>query len=321
MNLNRMIQQLKAYRRVPDWEWVGKIVDLGIGLGTVSYDRTTGRITLKPLSLSLAKGKHDFLLQKRGLSEARSLQRNADAKFYLNENDELIAEVEGIKAIIQTEEEITILEEIYLQGCYNLIYDKPAVVWDIGMNVGLASLYLASSPNVVAVFSYEPFKATYQQALRNIYLNPAIASKIQPFSYGVGGQKETITVDYTPEMRGSVGVNGLPDRFKQKHQSVVKEAIEIESASIVLDSIRAQYPDLDIIAKIDCEGSEYDIFRTLHAEGKLGSIRAIMMEWHQKGPDALVNDLRKAGFVIFSRRPKSKTIGLIHAVRVGDTHS
>ncbi len=101
-----------------------------------------------------------------------------------------------------------------------------------------------------------------------------------------------------------------------ENQSLPKEEISLKPISEELSSIISQHPDMDIIAKIDCEGSEYEIFDSLAAKGQLNQIKIIMMEWHRKGPDELADYLRQAGFAIFSRLPRSSNIGAIYAVRV-----
>jgi hypothetical protein len=83
----------------------------------------------------------------------------------------------------------------------------------------------------------------------------------------------------------------------------------------VFKGITSDYPDIDIVAKIDCEGSEYEILDSLAATGQLGQIKIIMMEWHNKGPDALVKHLQDFGFIIFSRMPRSKNVGTLYAIK------
>jgi hypothetical protein len=39
------------------------------------------------------------------------------------------------------------------------------------------------------------------------------------------------------------------------------------------------------------------------------------MEWHNKGPDALVKHLQDFGFIIFSRMPRSKNVGTLYAIK------
>lgn len=184
------------------------------------------------------------------------------------------------------------------------------------MNVGWASLYFASQNNTKAVYAYEPFKINFQEALDNFRLNPELSTKINPFDYGLGGQEETITVEFDYSVKASIGVEGIPEEFKKnKAKSLVKEDILVKDVCQVLSPIFAQYEDIDFMAKIDCEGSEYDIFESLDQANFLRKFKIIVMEWHEKGPQKLEDYLRKNGFTVFSRRPKSKTIGMIYAVR------
>jgi FkbM family methyltransferase len=307
---------LRTFRAVPDWYWSNKMIELGVDLGVVSFDKQSSQIFLKPLGIFLVKDKHDFLLKKSSLNLVRNLTKVAQGKFYLDDNDELNLEVDGIKLIIQNEQDLGIAKEIFVDGIYNLIYNKPVVVWDIGMNVGFASLYLAAKENVVSVFGYEPFKMTCNQAERNFDLNPNFSEKIKAFDYGIGGEEQTLTIEYNYECKASIGIWGIEKQFQtEQAESLVREEIKIKPATEILAEITRQYPNTDIVAKIDCEGSEYDIIKTLHSTGQLNQIRAIIMEWHQKGPDELVNYLQEVGFAILSRRPKSQNIGMIYAVR------
>lgn len=311
-------RNLKNFQRIPNWYWVDKIPELKMSFNDVEVERGSDKLFLKPLEIYVTKEKHNFLLKKEVLNQAKFLKKKLNARFFLDENDELIIEVEGIKAIIQTASEISIVWEIFWLGIYNFIYDRPVVMLDIGMNTGFASLYFAKQENVRSIFSYEPFKMTYQQALRNFDLNPEISHKIQPFSYGIAAEEKTVTVEFDYDFKASIGVEGISEaqKNKTKNQSFAKEDITVKPISEVLDSIIYQHQDIDIVAKIDCEGSEYEIFDSLVAKGQLNQIKIIMMEWHKKGPDKLVENLRQAGFAIFSRLPRSGHIGAIYAVRV-----
>ena len=310
------IQTLKTFRHIPDLYWSQKIVESEVSLGDIKFDKASETVFVKPLKIQVSKDKQDFFLNKKFLELAKSCIKNANAKFFLNDQKELVIEIEGIKIIIDTEQELSIIREVFVDGTYNLIYDRPTVIWDIGLNTGMSSLYFTTKENVVAVFGYEPFKMTYDQALRNIDLNPEAAKKIQAFNYGVGAKEETLMLEYNYECKASVGVHGVTvDDKKNADRSFSKEEIQLKPAREILASIQAQYPEADVVAKIDCEGAEYEIFEALEAENLLGNLKGIMMEWHNKGPKPLEEKLRKSGFVIFSRRPKSKTIGAIYAVK------
>ncbi|NES78514.1 MULTISPECIES: hypothetical protein [Okeania] len=119
------------------------------------------------------------------MNQAKFIKKKLNAKFTIEKNDELIVEIEGIKVNVQTAEELSIIWEIFWLGIYTFIYDRPVVMLDIGMNVGLASLYFASQENVKSIWSYETFNVTDKQALHNFDLNPDISLKIKPFSYGI----------------------------------------------------------------------------------------------------------------------------------------
>ncbi len=316
LQTQKLLKRMKTLRHIPDDYWSRKIVDLDLPLGNIEFDSQSQTLFFKPLDVVITKGKHEFLLNSKIFYQAKTLKNTFDAKFYLDHNNELIIDIDSLKIMIQTEQEVSIIHEIFWLGIYNLIYHRPMVILDIGMNTGFASLYFAAKENVQAVFGYEPFKMTYEQALQNFSLNPEIAEKIQAFDYGIGGEAQTLEIEYDYACKASIGIEGIAKEFKKNQsQSLVKEEIHIKPIGEILDTVTSQYPGVDIVAKIDCEGSEYDIFKALVEKGQLSLLKAIMMEWHQKGPDPLVDALRKEGFTIFSRLPKSKNIGMIYAVR------
>ncbi|NCR17719.1 MAG: FkbM family methyltransferase [Microcystis aeruginosa LL13-03] len=266
----------------------------------VEYDTKSGQLFYKPLGISLSKNKQDFLLGSKVFNKANALKSLADCKFYIDEQQELIIEIDGVKLIIETGQDLDIAHEIFLLGVYNFLYDKPC----------------ANRANVKAVYSYEPFKATYDQALRNFALNPNLAEKIKAFDYGVGDRDEIIQVEYDYTVKGSVGISGIDNQLKPfaSKQTATADLI-LKPFTDVFKGITSDYPDIDIVAKIDCEGSEYEILDSLAATGQLGQMKIIMMEWHKKGPDALVKHLQDFGFIIFSRMPRSKNVGTLYAIK------
>jgi hypothetical protein len=75
---------------------------------------------------------------------------------------------------------------------------------------------------------------------------------------------------------------------------------------------------LDIIAKVDCEGSEFWIFEQLDAHKLLPDIAAFMVEWHRgsggKMQHDLIKPLRRHGFLVLDVSPKEGN-GFFYAVR------
>ncbi len=285
---------------MPDEYWSSQLAEHNINPNYVEYDTKSGQLFYKPLGISLSKNKQDFLLGSKVFNKANALKSLADCKFYIDEQQELIIEIDGVKLIIETGQDLDIAHEIFLLGVYNFLYDKPC----------------ANRANVKAVYSYEPFKATYDQALRNFALNPNLAEKIKAFDYGVGDRDEIIQVEYDYTVKGSVGISGIDNQLKPfaSKQTATADLI-LKPFTDVFKGITSDYPDIDIVAKIDCEGSEYEILDSLAATGQLGQMKIIMMEWHKKGPDALVKHLQDFGFIIFSRMPRSKNVGTLYAIK------
>lgn len=316
--LQDFLKQKQVHNRIPDWFWAKKIVNNDISFHKLNYDQSTGNIFIKPFNFFLSKNNtnYDFLLKEKNVRFANNLNQDYQSKFGSNDKGELTVNVGGIQVVIKCEQDLEIIKEVFIQGVYNFIFDQPLAVIDIGMNTGWVSLYFATQANVKAVYSFEPFKATYEEAVNNFSLNPELSKKIHPFHYGIGGKDETVKVEYNYELKASIGVDGIPENMKNKSDaSLITEEIVLKSASDVMKPIFDQHSDIDFMGKIDCEGSEYAIFESLDSANLLSRFKIIIMEWHEKGPDKLVEYLTKNNFTIFSRRPKSKTIGMIYAVR------
>jgi FkbM family methyltransferase len=213
-----------------------------------------------------------------------------------------------------TAEELFILEEVYVNGTYNFQSNHPAVVVDIGMNVGFASLFFAQHQQVGAVYSFEPFEPTFRQALKNIALNPAWIEKIKPSNYGLGDREEVLTVDYNYENKGQVGVYGTSlIRTEINHSE--KATIKLKVAATEVKKIIDQHSGQRFILKLDCEGAEYAILRNLASENLLNFFDLIFIEWHEKGPDELLTILKNKNFSAFYQQASAKKVGMIYAVQ------
>jgi FkbM family methyltransferase len=273
----------------------------------------TNRLWNADFGLSLHPQKHAFF--PKSIHYAKALRNLAGASFTLSSADELLAHLGPITVQVQTEEDLYILMEIHVEGSYNLHSSRPAIVLDIGMNVGFASLVFAAMPNVQQVISFEPFPATFEQALVNFRLNPALHAKITPTNVGIGATSRTLSLEYCDAWRGSMGIDGVPNALRTGNQ-FRQETVQLRSVSEIL-SLPALNPveNTDLIAKIDCEGAEYEILDALSAAGALPRFKIIMLEWHRKGPAPLLQQLDAAGFMLLSHAPHSKGTGMLYAFR------
>ena len=81
----------------------------------------------------------------------------------------------------------------------------------------------------------------------------------------------------------------------------------MRDAAITLGPIidRAIGKGLKVVAKIDCEGSEFEVFDVLEASGYLAKLSALLVEWHRisgvKTQADLISPLLKHGFIVFDR--------------------
>jgi hypothetical protein len=95
-----------------------------------------------------------------------------------------------------------------------------------------------------------------------------------------------------------------------------REEVVVRSAAVMLDDIATAHPGVDLVAKIDCEGCEYEIVEALGRDGRLGRLRAVMIEWHSKGAGPLASELARHGFAVFARPDASGHAGMLYAARM-----
>jgi FkbM family methyltransferase len=229
------------------------------------------------------------------------------------ENGHAVATLDGVSFNVATPDDLRFVGEIFYRNTYNALLNRAACVIDIGMNIGLVSLRLAKNPVVNEVHAFEPFRGTYERALANIGLNSDVSDKIFTYNFGLSGKDEELTVLIRDETdSGAFSIRG--DRTGSPKKIAVRNA-----ASALEPIIRsAKKRRLDIIAKIDCEGSEFRIFEQLDAHKLLPDITAFMVEWHRGSSGQTQHDLMKPllrhGFLIFDISPKEGN-GFFYAVR------
>jgi len=210
-------------------------------------------------------------------------------------------------------DDVLLVGDMFLEHVYNFVANGEWCAIDIGMNVGLTSLFLAAKPFVREVHAFEPFKDTLARARANLSLNPNIAGKICVYDVGLGDKDEDKTVLIPADMpSGSFAVDGLPSG--EPHQISVRDAATVLRPIIQAAKARGH----DVIVKVDCEGSEFPIFATLDAHGLIEDIAAFMVEWHKidwaKTQHEMIASLVGGGFVVFDLAPKGGN-GFFYAVR------
>lgn len=267
-------------------------------------------VTLRLFDLTFRRDTLEFVLDSYNLIRALHLGRTA--KIFI-ENNDLFVEIDGIRIQATTAEEIFIINEIFVVKTYAFDCFEPCIVVDVGMNVGIASLFFASLKNVEKVIGFEPFAQTIAQARLNIGRNPECQRKIELHNVGWGNGDHILEVKYDYSVKGQVGIHGT-SFVKSALSNVENQSIEIRDASVIVRGILKLHNERSIIMKLDCEGSEYAIMQNLFANNLLTSFKLILIEWHQQGPDLLLALLRQSGFVSFYQQT-SLNVGMIYAAR------
>jgi len=220
----------------------------------------------------------------------------------------------GIKLRITNSEDFVIIYELLRCNNYNFASNGSLTVIDVGMNVGIASLYFAKMPQVHVVYSFEPFSRPFARALENFALNPETSSKIRPKRVGLAEKRETIEVRCSENTIGtSIRGNGGPEI----------DCITTEEASEALKPIidEALRRKQGVALKMDCEGSEFAILESLDMSGLLRNVKTLMMEWHKwwspvKSDRNIVELLTKNDFIVFDfAHIDNPHASMIYAVR------
>jgi FkbM family methyltransferase len=225
----------------------------------------------------------------------------------------IVATIDDVSFNANDIDDIRFIDEIFYKNVYNAVFDRAACVIDIGMNIGLVSLKLAKCPTVKEIHSFEPFQSTYDRALANIRLNSDIEDKILTYKFGLGATDEELTVLIDDESdSGKLSTRSA--------KSGAPKQIAIRNAASALEPIirSAKKRKLDIIAKIDCEGSEFAIFQQLDKHELIPDIAAFMVEWHRcvdgKTQFDLMEPLLRHDFLVFDVSRKEGN-GFFYAVR------
>ncbi|MDR3307063.1 MAG: FkbM family methyltransferase [Endomicrobium sp.] len=220
----------------------------------------------------------------------------------------------GVSFYVNTYSDLYCILEVFYLTLYKINFNYNAIVIDIGLNIGTAAVFFAQNKNIEHIYAFEPFKETYEQAESNLNLNKALKDKITIYNYGLSGKDETKNALYSSKMTIYMSVlsenqKNFVSKKDMSYCTVVLKSADKEISDIIYNTKRK------IILKMDCEGSEYEIFDSLNRSGVLKRIDYIMLEWHNKGPNYILDRLKENGFTSFALSAVNPICGTIYAVR------
>lgn len=194
------------------------------------------------------------------------------------------------------QDQVGYFQEIYLQKIYTKNYPveklkNGGVVIDLGSNIGVFSLFIASFNPKVKVYSYEPMPRVYKRLIRNIKENK-FEKQIFPFRCAVDSKD-------AQEISLIESGNDLVDDIEFKTPAVTIESIFKEN----------QIERCDFL-KMDIEGKEFDVLPTIPQE-IWDKIDYVAMEYHGN-PEPLKDVLTENGFKVDSDST-TNNCGIIYA--------
>lgn len=152
---------------------------------------------------------------------------------------------------------------------------SPEVIFDVGANIGVVSLWLSEKFPGASIYAFEPIKENFELLRRNT----ADKKNIRIFSFGLSSD-DRLTDFYSNADANNLGgfseYQRPNDADNLGNYSIAHKGIEIRSVSAVLQELGLKRID---IIKVDTEGAEYEIIQSI-PDGLLSEVSWIMGELH-----------------------------------------
>jgi FkbM family methyltransferase len=151
----------------------------------------------------------------------------------------------------------------------NLPPIHPKVIYDLGANVGVSSLFFASLYPKATIYGFEPLPENFEVCSLNFR---SIPNPSQIFPWAIGSKSGQATFECKNDSRGG--------RLKSTHpdpnlQTIAQIQVKIISIADLIDKEGLPPPEF---LKIDVEGAECDVLAGL--AGYEDSVGSIYLETH-----------------------------------------
>lgn len=293
--------------------WAGPVTQHVVPLQAIKRQRGSNRIGLWPYQGDLEAGRDEWMLA--GHRFAVELARLPELSMRIEPSGVLSVETGAFAVLVTRAEELFILQEVLCNRVYHFASPNRSVVIDVGMNVGIATLYFAACLGI-PVLAYELVPETFATALRNLQSNPQAMSLVEASNCGVAAAAGHLDVNVWPDKRG---LSTICERPNGVAHGTAPQRIraQVVSATEVIEQARSKFPDHELVIKMDCEGAEYEIIENLVSSGAIRQVKRLMLEWHQfneqQRPDQLLAQLVGAGFTTSLHGHPLDDCGMLYA--------
>jgi len=145
---------------------------------------------------------------------------------------------------------------------------NPSCVWDIGANIGAASLYFSDRFPHAEIHCFEPIPENYAMIVRNV----EGLGRIRPHRFALGAKEGTFEIRPSDSPL-NLGGFSFHDAGTGKAQG---QKVNVRTPRAIIEDGTAPPPEL---IKIDVEGAEYDILAAFEPQ-VLERVRWITGELH-----------------------------------------
>lgn len=212
----------------------------------------------------------------------------------------------GIKIITEDSVSTATVAVIFVKKDYGSVPENSVVI-DIGANIGVYSIFAATSKNT-QIFAFEPVQENFNLLKENIKLN-FLENKIHSFNFGIAGKEEKKKL-YLGESPFHSFIPAKDSPFNALYSSGKGQNYSEVNCISLKDVFDKNKIDSCHILKMDCEGAEYEILYNLPDE-YFRKIEKIRMEYHnhkeneKNTGDYLIKFLKSKGFKIEKQKKSS----------------
>jgi FkbM family methyltransferase len=226
--------------------------------------------------------------------------------------------VDGVAFALDTEDIID-FRIAYLSGhdrtvasCLDgIVRGRPAVLWDVGANVGSISLPLARRHPALVVEAFEPSPVVVARMRRNLALNERLGARIR--LHDIALCDRVGPVEFFPS--AEPGNSGVGTLMPSANTEATPLRVAARTGDTLIAAGTARPPD---VIKIDVEGFEYEVLYGLRLHLARRPDLAVVFEHepyrlrNRKEPGAATELLTGLGFTLFGLPQRGATLTPFH---------
>jgi len=220
-------------------------------------------------SLSLIRKIINRLLLSNRTPLERDLYLNGDLSFSLFRRDYWVSEIDSF--LRKHSSDVSVYNQIFIQEEYKrtleileekgLIEGNAPVIFDVGANIGLSTLYFSRKINNAQVIAFEPFPENFER----------IPEQFQSYPYALWATNTNLKIDRNFRDGKEWSVRVVEN---------TKGSVEGRTLLTIFNELNIKKVDL---LKVDIEGSEFEVFlKDKEMQENLKRVNSIVIEIHDE---------------------------------------